>query len=404
MRLWLLLSVLLFAVLPASTGRHVSDFADLLTPTEEAELEQLCITVEAKTTAEIAVVTVRSLDGLTVEEYANALFNSWGIGKRETNNGVLLLVALDERRMRIEVGYGLEPLLTDSLAGEIRDTEILPSFRQLKYNQGIANGVRALADLLLRYPDAARGVPGAAPKYKLTARKKALLASTGAGAAAIVFLMMGIIFAAKRKYSPVWLFAAAAGVAGSLAYAAYLTLQLPGSMPPALALCGAGGTAFSALLYNLFKFRRFRSHRCPECKGPMLLLDEVKDDEKLSDVQKLEEKLGSVDYDVWYCPACMKSDVDRYVRFFSGYAACPECQHLTYKETRTVQRQPTRFSQGTALLSGLCLSCNHTAERLVIIPRLSSSGGGVGFSGGGGGGGGGFGGGSSGGGGASGGW
>ena len=89
--------------------------------------------VEQQTTAEIAVVTVPSLDGMTVEEYASRLFKAWGIGKKGRDNGVLVLVAPTEHKMRIEVGYGLEAVLPDGLAGQIVRTECLPRFKEGDY-------------------------------------------------------------------------------------------------------------------------------------------------------------------------------------------------------------------------------------------------------------------------------
>ena len=127
-------------------------------------------------------------------------------------------------------------------------------------------------------------------------------------------------------------------------------------------------------------------------------------------VQLLEEQIGSVDYDVWICPACLNADSERYVKTFSRFQDCPRCKGRTFKEgPQEVIRAATTSHSGTARVEGRCVSCNHKRVRTVILPRIQESSGsgssGGGFGGGGGGGGGGsFGGGSSGGGGASGGW
>src|SRR5689334_6119449 len=97
------------AVLPHDPTRRVHDFANLLTAEDRQQLESLAQEVEQRTTAQFAIVTVRTLEGQTVEKYANTLFNQWGIGRQDVNNGVLLLVAPHEHKMRIEVGRGLEP-------------------------------------------------------------------------------------------------------------------------------------------------------------------------------------------------------------------------------------------------------------------------------------------------------
>ena len=135
------------ASLPKPTGR-VNDFAGLLIAPARAALEQRLQGVETKTSSEIAVATVRSLGGMSVEEYANRLFKEWGVGQAKTDNGVLILVAPNDREMRIEVGYGLEGILPDGLAGEIRDQQFLPRFREDDYAGGINAGVNRIADIV----------------------------------------------------------------------------------------------------------------------------------------------------------------------------------------------------------------------------------------------------------------
>jgi len=139
----------LHGAFPKPAG-YVSDFAAVLDATARGELDALLRETERATTAEIAVATVSSLDGLSVEEYANRLFQEWGVGKKATDNGVLVLVAPKEREMRIEVGYGLEPVLPDGLAGEIIRTEFLPQFKAGDYSEGILRGVRRVAAIVAR--------------------------------------------------------------------------------------------------------------------------------------------------------------------------------------------------------------------------------------------------------------
>lgn len=157
----LFLSLIVFLVFPlfASADEphfpepvgYVNDFADMIDPRYEELTDQLIRDLESKTTAEIAVVTIESLEGLSVEEYAVKLFEKWGIGKKEEDNGVLLLVAREERELRIEVGYGLEPAITDARAGRILDTIIEPRFKQQEFGLGVYEGVSALARLIADY-------------------------------------------------------------------------------------------------------------------------------------------------------------------------------------------------------------------------------------------------------------
>ena len=133
--------------LPKPTSK-VSDFAGVLTPAARADLESLLTTLEQDTTAEVVVATSASLGGISVEEYGNRVFNEWQIGKAALDNGVLVLVAPTEREMRIEVGYGLEGVIPDGLAGAIIRDEFLPDFRDGNYEAGILRGVRRVADVV----------------------------------------------------------------------------------------------------------------------------------------------------------------------------------------------------------------------------------------------------------------
>lgn len=148
--LLLLLSVFGTAVraaLPDHTGA-VTDLASVLSPATEEELQARLAQVEAATTAEIAVATVPSLDGMSVEDYANRLFRQWGIGQEGKDNGVLILVAPTDRKVRIEVGYGLEGVLPDGLAGDIIRDQALPAFRDGNFEQGIRATVERVATIV----------------------------------------------------------------------------------------------------------------------------------------------------------------------------------------------------------------------------------------------------------------
>lgn len=136
--------------LPKPAGR-VTDLAGVIDPSVEAEIDQRLDRLEQQTSSEIAVATVRSLEGMSVEEYANRLFKEWGVGQAKQDNGVLVLVAPNEREMRIEVGYGLEGVLPDGLAGQIIREDFLPRFRDDDYSGGIRNGVARVADVVEKH-------------------------------------------------------------------------------------------------------------------------------------------------------------------------------------------------------------------------------------------------------------
>jgi uncharacterized protein len=115
---------------------YVNDFAHVLDQNSIAQMDEICRQIDEKAHAKIAVVTVRSLDGSDIESYAVTLFQQWGLGTKSTNRGVLILYAIDDHRDRIEVGYGLEPILPDGKTGEFA-REAVPLMRAQQYGQAL---------------------------------------------------------------------------------------------------------------------------------------------------------------------------------------------------------------------------------------------------------------------------
>ena len=132
---------------PPLTGRVV-DAANLLKPEERASLETKLKAHEDRTSDQVVVATIRSLEGTSIEDYANRLFRAWQLGQKKNDNGVLLLVAPAERKVRIEVGYGLEGALTDALSKIIIATAVAPQFQQGDFAGGIDAGIDAILSIL----------------------------------------------------------------------------------------------------------------------------------------------------------------------------------------------------------------------------------------------------------------
>ncbi|MBI3607612.1 MAG: TPM domain-containing protein [Nitrospirae bacterium] len=136
------------AVFPAPRSL-VNDFAGVLDAPTAARITAIAEGLRRDTGVEFAVVTIPSYaPEASLDDYAAGLFKAWGIGKAQEDNGLLLIMALAERRVRIEIGYGLEPVVTDGRAGAIIDAEILPAFRRSEYGEGLARGAAALAQLV----------------------------------------------------------------------------------------------------------------------------------------------------------------------------------------------------------------------------------------------------------------
>lgn len=134
----------------AAAGIYVQDYAQVLSAEDKRRLLSIGQELDNKTTAQLAVVTVKNLDGQPIEDYALSILREWGIGSKEKNNGALIVVAVQDRRSRIEVGYGLEGLLTDGLTGRIQDQAMIPYFRKGNYAAGIVNGYAVTASLIAK--------------------------------------------------------------------------------------------------------------------------------------------------------------------------------------------------------------------------------------------------------------
>jgi uncharacterized protein len=129
---------------------YVNDFADVIAPSHAENLTALCAELERKTTAQVAVVTMQSTYPLHVEPYAVNLFERWGIGQKGKDNGILILLAIEQRNVRIEVGYGLEGAVPDAEAGRIIRTQMIPSFRYDDYSTGLLKGTVAVVQAVAR--------------------------------------------------------------------------------------------------------------------------------------------------------------------------------------------------------------------------------------------------------------
>ena len=133
--------------LPDPTG-FINDFANVLSPTVKNAMENLSRELKQKTGAEVVVVTVKSLNGMDYTDYSIRLFEKWGIGGKGKDNGILIFNAVNARKIRIEVGYGLEGILPDGLAGEIRDKYLIPSLKEKDFDSGLSLGLAAVASII----------------------------------------------------------------------------------------------------------------------------------------------------------------------------------------------------------------------------------------------------------------
>jgi uncharacterized protein len=294
-------------------GTWVTDMPGALRPDTIARLNSTIGEFERTRGAEMAVVVIRSLDGLSIEETAVKLFELWTIGKKSRDNGLLLLWSTGDRRVRVEVGYGLEGVLPDGKVGAIIDAYVVPKFKSGQFDEGLLAGVDALLS-------AARDEPVELPSQRS--------ASYDGGSTGVVAVVISLL----------------AGIPISV-----------GS------------------IFGFRTWRRRRRRRCPACQTRMTRLGEAADDALLEEGQQAEERIRSVDYDVWTCGSCGHHFTLRYPKWVTGYAKCPQCHNRTKSATETVVDAATTTSSGSALVVETCAFCTFRREHTKVLPRIEPS-------------------------------
>jgi uncharacterized protein len=167
-----------------STPTLVNDFAKMMSPAEQQQLEQVLENYSNATSTQISVVTVNSLNDHDIAEYTTALAEKWGIGKKEKNNGVLILASLTDRKMWIATGYGMEGVLPDATVFSIVNNEMKPAFKSGNYYQGFRNAANAIIQ---------------ASKGEYTNEDKGAHGKSGGGVGLIVLVIIVIIILAAIK-------------------------------------------------------------------------------------------------------------------------------------------------------------------------------------------------------------
>lgn len=197
-------------VSPGKPTGYVSDFAGVISTSQKQEIESKLSALEKNTGNEVAVVTVKSLGGDTVENFALKLFQEWGIGSKKNNNGVLILVAPTEREVRIEVGYGLEGAITDLQSGNIIRQVMIPAFKTGDYGAGISRAADAVTAIIMDSPEAARYLESAP-------RADSIFATIENNLASVIFvfiIVLNIFGRLLRKSKSWWLGGVIGGVIG----------------------------------------------------------------------------------------------------------------------------------------------------------------------------------------------
>ncbi|MBN2178585.1 MAG: TPM domain-containing protein [Deltaproteobacteria bacterium] len=158
-------------ILPRPEGA-INDFANVISPEQKRPMELLAREVLEKTGTTVVVATIKSIGDNDLTDYANRLYEAWGIGKKGEDKGVLIILAVEERRIRIETGYGVEGILPDGLVGDILDRFVVPQLKQNNYDKGMANALVAVSQVIAKDADVSlTGSPTGSPS-RYPARKR----------------------------------------------------------------------------------------------------------------------------------------------------------------------------------------------------------------------------------------
>lgn len=334
----------------------ISDMARVLDGSTERRLNVLLNRLEQRTSAEMAVVTIRRTDGSTPKQFATRLFNHWCIGKQSRNNGVLMLLVMDARRIEVETGRGMGRVLPDDWVQEILNDRVVPRFRDDDYMGGVEAGVQALAQQIERGGSSLKKTRSGAAETRIanTHRAPSYHSRPSRGLRAPATEPSGL---SRRPPS-----------ADSNPFDSVDSSQpsVPASPAPWWPL------ASGALLLPVGGWLALRSRirHCPQCRAKMRRLNESEDDAHLAFDQQFEENLGSMDYRVWRCDACQTTTVERAAKWFSGYEDCPQCRHRTVQVQSTVLSHPTYTHTGESLVTRTCRfpNCGYRDQQRRILP------------------------------------
>ena len=397
----------------ANRYEYVSDPEGRLSERTRSSVNARLQALRDSTTAEVAVAVVPSIGDYSVEDFSEKVFTRWGLGKKDKDNGVLLLISPDSRTVRIQTGYGAEGVLPDITCGKIIRETVIPNMREDCLDCAVDEATAMITHVMTdpEYADELRS--GLADNHS------GYDEAPVSGETVKGFLM---IVAALLWVFAAWTYVARRMKARREKSTALKAQEWRGILTPLAILTAATLlTAAPFYLLALYHYRkaRYGSHTCPNCGGRSVRTSGAQAMGYLTPSQQFEEKLGSVHYDVHHCEKCGNTEVTPYPAKNTRYAYCPHCGTRAYRYigNRTL-RQPTYRSEGAGVSQYRCDYCGNQDDKGFRIPKkdmaaamaaaamLGSSRrrGGGGFGGGLGGFGGGFGGGRTGGGGASGSW
>lgn len=328
---------------PVLSGR-VNDYANILDPEFAQSLENELRLHEEQTSNQVVVLIIPSLEGDDLEEFAFRTFNQWKLGQKDKDNGVLLLVAAQDRKLRIEVGYGLEGALTDVKSGRIIRNVIVPFFKAGEFADGVGAGASAIikaisTEYAAEGQDQQQTAPTrqdrqVQPRPQPQPRAEDSRHRSGGEHERYQSQKTGL---------------------SNFAVFVFITLLI-------FVLMG---------LHYLQKhvFGRYRK-RYGKSGEELEMLSEVEDDVYLSPGQNREEDIGSIEYDVWVSPDRKEVQVIPYKKRFKNFFKCPKCGYRT-KYLHEVKKESVTLSGYDLRKRFRCHNCSHMDDKVhhVVIPK-----------------------------------
>ena len=392
---------------------YVADPGNLVSSSVKAKVNDELYSLRRATGAEVVVAVVPSIGDMPIEDFSERLFTRWGIGKSDKDNGVLILIAPEQRRARITTGYGVEGVLPDISAKKIIDRSIVADMKRDDLDAAVEASAHDVAQVLSDPVAAAELKSDQKEAWEGGGQQESISGDTILSF--IGWLAFGFFLVAFGLFCY-----DVVRARGKDRYRKAMIWYGHRTAYWIIAACSLGLGLLPALLAE-WQYRNARNKpmKCPSCGAKMRKLGEEEDNELLNPSQDFEEKIKTVDYDVWVCPEC--GVVERYPFRAKQlkYTECPKCHTIAMCLVRDHTIVPATTRQtGVGERIYECQFCHYRENKRYTIPKKDDGsaaalaagailgsgrrGGGGGFGGGGFGGG--FGGGSTGGGGASGGW
>lgn len=383
----------------ADRTRYVSNPDGILSPEAQTRADSIIADIWHTTSAEVVAVIVNTIGDEDPTDFATRLYTKWGIGKADNDNGLLVLVVKDQHKVTLRTGYGMEGVMPDALTAHVWRDYMIPSFKTENYDAGMLTGLGEIHRILT--------VPGAAEELK---SKYANDRNAGNGGEDLwpMYVKFSGVLTAIALVVVLWTIVSSRGRSDYDRYQSLSRLRIPLLVLSFLAL----GMPLILFYFTVWRMKRLRNkpHKCQNCGHIMKKLDENTDNQYLTPAQDFEERINSVDYDVWLCPQCNATDILPFVNKLSAYTVCNRCgARACTMSGDHILRHATASREGQGVKEYTCRHCHAVTSipyviPVAIAPIVIGGGGGRGGFGGGGFSGGSFGGGMTGGGGSTGSW